>query len=313
MRINVKLIDASTGYTLWAERIDHRLQDIFQVQDDVIKKIIAVLPIKVTEAEKQIAARRYTTSLSAYDLFLRARASFVEHNQVSNQQTRDYLQRAIKLDKNFARAYSLLALTYIDEYRFRWGKDPKQSINRALAYGKQAIDLDKKLPQAYWVLGYVYLYGHEDHDKALEMGQKAIALDPNHADGYALLAITNTLSDRPQRALALIRMALRLNPHYPSQYPSVLGYAHYVAGNYEAARTSLEKAIELNAERITPNVFLLAIYQRLGKTEEVQWQRASLLMIDPDLKVDAWAQRQPFSRSSRRAELIKQLKAAGLK
>ncbi|UCE89962.1 MAG: winged helix-turn-helix domain-containing protein, partial [Pseudomonadota bacterium] len=263
VRINAQLIDTDTGFHVWAERYDRRLEDIFAVQDDVRHRIVAALSVSLTEEEKRRIARRYTTSVGAYDHFLRGQAYFARHTQQDNRLAREQFRAAIDLDPSFARAYSALALANVDDFRYQWSQDSGRSAKLALDLATKAVALDKELPQAHWVLGYVHLFGNGNHEQALAMGQRTIALDPNHADGYALLAVTHVYAGQSERAKALISEAMRLNPDSPSQYAAVLGYARFFGGDYTGARRALEQALEINVNRLMPNLYLTATYVRL--------------------------------------------------
>jgi adenylate cyclase len=113
LRVNVVLIDNHSHQHLWAESYDREITAIFEVQDDITSKIVSTLSLKLTEEEKKRVARRYTSSIEAYDHFLRAQALYTQRSSNENLLAREQLQQAIQLDPNFARAYSTLMSTAI--------------------------------------------------------------------------------------------------------------------------------------------------------------------------------------------------------
>ena len=109
VRINAQLIDAATGFHLWAQRYDRDLEDIFALQDEITRAIVAALEVRLTARERAGIERRYTENLEAYDLFLQAREGFWRRTQEGAVQARKTLERAIALDPKFAAAHALLA------------------------------------------------------------------------------------------------------------------------------------------------------------------------------------------------------------
>jgi len=310
LRVNVQLVDAADGKRIWAERFDAPMQQIFDVQDRVRREVVQALALPLTNEEKRFAARRYTNDMEAYNFFLLARASYGRHTRESNQQARQYLQMALSIDPQFARAYSLLALTHTDDFRFSWSTDPMQSVEAAEQAALKAIKLDDRLPQAHWVLGNVYLFGLKRHKDAIEQGLLTLRLDPNHADGHLLLAVTYIYMGQPQLTVQYAAQAMRLNPHYSSQYPAVMGYAQYFLKNYEEARKYLEQAVQMNPGRLPPSVYLLANTSAMGDAEEAAWQFSNLRLIDKNFNVDDWAGRQPFADKALLEKIVADLKKA---
>ncbi len=312
VRIIAQLVDAKTGFQLWAERYDRKLEDTLDVQDEVARRIVSSLSVELSEAERRSLARRYTNDVEAYDYFLRGQAEFVRHTAAANERARAMLDKAIERDPAFARAYAAKALTYADAYRFSWGDDADFAARQALGLARKAVSLDIDSPETHWVLGYVELFVSDDPEAALEAGRRALALEPSNADAHALLAVSHLYVSEPDRARELIQKAMRLNPHYPSQYPSVLGYAHFFSGRYDNARVALEEAIEQNPERTPPNVYLVATHMRAGRLEEARWRATLLRSIAPQFDAEAWAQRQPFVDRNTVKRVVADLRRAGL-
>jgi TolB-like protein/DNA-binding winged helix-turn-helix (wHTH) protein len=310
IRVNVQLIDAVSGKQLWAERFDTPMQQLFHVQDKIRGKVIEALAVPLTQEEKRFAARRYTKSIEAYNAFLLARASYGRHTREGSEQARQYLETALAIDPEFARAYDLMALTYVDDFRYSWNTAEVDPVKAAEQAALRAITLDDRIPQAHWVLGYIDLFGLKKHDEAIEQGMKAIKLDPNLADGHTLLAVTYLYMGQPQMTLRYVAEAMRLNPHYPSQYPAVMGYAHYFLGNREEAEKYLKRAIEMNPGRLPPNIYLIANQSARGDMDDATWNMENLRFLDQSFNVDTWAERQPFASKELRDRVVADLHRA---
>src|SRR6266511_2798633 len=109
---------------------------------------------------------------------------------------------------------------------------------------------------------------------------RAIALDPNDAEGYATLAHILSLAGRPEEAIGMVQKALRLNPYYPAEYLTELGRAYYVAGRHAEAMAALKRALIRNPDFLPTHAYLAAIYSELGREDEAEWARILLARAD---------------------------------
>ena len=124
-------------------------------------------------------------------------------------------EEAIALDPEFASAYYALAGTHMMDVWLGLSKSPKESLDKAVELTQKAISLDPKGSHFYAFLGYLYVL-KRDYDKAIAEGEKAVALDPGGADAHAWLGMTLNYADRPKEASSLFEKAIRLNPFGPS-------------------------------------------------------------------------------------------------
>ena len=223
VRITAQLVDAATGYHVWAERYDREVGDIFALQDDVTQQIVEALAVKLTEAEKVRLGRVPTAVPEAYDLVLRGNEQRKRTTREGNAQARRLFAQALELDPEYAAAYAGLSWTHLQSWQFLWSPT-RESLDRARDLAERAIALDNTLADAYHLLGQVYLW-QKEHDRAIRQAERAIELAPNDADGYETLAEILSWSGRAEESIGLIRHAMRLNPHYPYFYLWTLGHA----------------------------------------------------------------------------------------
>lgn len=312
IRINVKLIDGKTGFNLWAQQYDREVIDIFKVQDAITQKIVDALSVQLTEEEKKRTARRYTVSFDAYDTFLQGQVHYIRHTEEENLKARELFQHAVELDPQFARAISATALTYSAEYRYGWAQDRQAALVSAQSLAEKAVNLDNQLPQAYWVLGYIYLQQRK-YDQAIEAARQAIKLNPNFADGFATLGVSYIYAGDPHNGMLMMQQAMRLNPQYPAPYASALGQAYYFLGRHNDAVPVLRMAIERNNNLLTSHVFYIASLSRLGKTDDASWAAVQFKTLAPEFKLDEVGEMFPIKDQQSLDKIKQDLRQAGLK
>jgi len=186
VRITAQLVDATTGYYLWTERYDRPLKDIFALQDEIVQKIVTTLKLQLTLWEQGILVRKSTDNLEAYDYYLRGLEYHFRFTQEAFAQARHMYEKAIELDPKYAAAYASLGWTYVAAWAYQWSQDPR-TLERAFELAQRAVALDDSLPIAHSLLGRVHL-SKKRHEQAIAEAERAIALDPNYAEGYANLA-----------------------------------------------------------------------------------------------------------------------------
>ena len=271
VRINVQLIDSTTGGHIWAERYDGKIDDVFALQDKITRRIVAALTVKLTVAEEKQFARKETDNSEAYDAFLKGWAHYLRETPDNFVMAIQYLEEAIKLDPNYGMAYAALSLTYWQSWKrlwhvkiglFQW-HDARFQAEKFLKKAMQP-----PTPLAHQVTSAMFLH-LKRHGEAIAEAEQAIAMDPNDADSYIALASALSLSGRPDEALQLIKDAMRLNPHYPSFYLYELGLAQFCMEQFDEAAVSLERATALNPDDRWSFRLLLATYGLLGRNEDV--------------------------------------------
>src|SRR5262249_1345405 len=262
VRIVAQLVDTTTGGHIWSERYDRPLQDIFALQDEIVQKIVTTLKLQLTLQEQGFIMRKHTDNLEAYDSLLRGIEPFFRYTQEANAQARQLCDKAVALDPQYGEAYEGLSVTYFAEWNWRWSAAP-QTLERALALAQKGAALDDSLPVVHWGLSHVYV-AKQQYDQAIAEGEQAIALDPNNADSYAVLAEALNFAGKPEEALRAVAQAMRLNPHYPPWYLSELGWAYLSTGRYAEAITTLKEAVSRNPNNLGAQTNLAFSYLQLA-------------------------------------------------
>ena len=311
LKVNVRLTDSMTRQQLWSERYERALGDLFAVQDEIVARLVAALPVELSDAERHRLARRYTSNIEAYDYFLRGQAALLTRTREDNETARAMYRKALALDPAFARAYAGLALTYAADYRQQWTNDGPQALARALELAETAARIDAEILEVQWVIAYVHAQSRR-HDQAIAHLNRAIALDPSFADAYALLGSIYTYVGQPAKAIPLVRTAIHLNPDAGYLYFLVLGRAYLFRGDTEQALINLKEALSRNATNLESQVYLVATLALAGDQDAAKWKAEELHLLEPEFSTGRWLQSYPMTDEGQKRRLATLLTQAGL-
>ena len=311
IRITSQLIDAQTGHHLWAERYDRQLTDIFALQDEITMKVITAMQVELTEREQALIYRKGTNSLEAYLKFLKAREELYRFNIEGNSLSRKILEEVIAIDPNYSMAYCFLGSTYMMDVWYGVAKNPRETLAKAIEFQEKSLALDDSNTVAHGRLSLLYTMTRQ-HDKGIEEGDLAIALEPNSADAHAFFGMTLRFSGRSEQAIAMLERAIRLNPFPPTWYYQQLGAVYFDAGRYDDAITACQKALRSKPNNIFAHIMLAATYAACGREEEAAAEAKAILRINPKFSLERFRKTLPFKDPIYRNSQIDALRKAGL-
>jgi adenylate cyclase len=296
VRITAQLVDASSAGHIWAERYDRELTDVFAVQDEVTKEIVAALALNLTIGEEQQLTGEHTSSPEAYDSFLRGRELWHLQTKETNAEARVALQRAIELDPNFAPAYALLAITHMRDYLNQWSPSPSLSLEEGYKVAQEAVGRSDRDPYAHWALGSLYLWLRR-HDEAERELRRAISLNPSFSLGYTLLGLTLHYSGGSEEALHYFERAIALDP-YTDVYLHFQSQAYFQLGRYEKAVEVLKRRLTRHPDTDISRVLLAASFGHLGRTDEARAQWQEVFRINPKYSLEHRRKVLPYKNPS---------------
>ncbi|PDS67391.1 adenylate cyclase [Rhizobium anhuiense] len=284
LRINVKLIDAVTGLSLWAERYDRQYTDLFAVQDDVIGKIIAALSVKLSARERDQLARIPTENLEAYDYYMRAeQEGFIFRDVDTYRRTLSFYQKAIDLDPGFANAHAGIARVAVDVWRNDYNYLWSAAVARKIAYDAagQALKLDPNNARAHTVLALLqWVDGRET--EARNSANMAVAMQPNDAEAAANLALILVHTGSAGQAVAEMEKALRLDPSPAPSFQLLAGIVFYTAGDDQRAISLIEPTLHSLPKVEPAREYLAAAYADQGNQTRAAAETAKLLELFPE-------------------------------
>ena len=307
VRINVQLVDVDSGEHLWAERFDANEDEIFTMQDHIVRSIAAQLSVRLQLADLEKASRKPPNSMAAYDYVLRGHALPIGVPE-AEAEARRLFQMAIDIDPGYARAYASLGAYHILE----WSRDldtPAATLDRSLALTKKAVALDDGDDFCHAMLGRAHMF-RRDHELADYHFQKALALNPNSPSLMAGLGILYGFRGEPERGLDYFREALAIAPHFdPTWYWRNRAVVHFIAHEYEEAIEGFRRS------PIQPDwveAYLAACHAHLGKIDEARKHAAAALHLTPQLTIQALLAVDPFRRREDAEHLVEGLRKAGI-
>src|SRR5262245_19548879 len=310
VRITAQLVDAATGYHIWAERYDREVRDILTLQDEVTRQIVRALAVKLTAGEEGQLARTATSDPEVYDLVLRGRDEYKRTTREANAQARRLFAKALELDSNDARAHLGLSWAHLQSWQFLWSTDPG-SLERARELAARALALDDTLANGHSLLAQIHLWKKE-HDRAIGHAERAVALAPNDADGYETLAEVLAWAGRPGDSLRFISQAMRMNPHSPFFYLWTLGHASYLARRPEDAVAAFRKIVEQNPNFLPAHTYLGVLGTEMGRENEAReaWDKAR--QLSPGVSLSDLRQRLPYRRPADLDRFLTAARKAGM-
>ncbi|TIN40411.1 hypothetical protein [Mesorhizobium sp.] len=307
IRITAQLIDATTGNHVWAERYDNAQDEIFDVQDRVVRTIVGTLAGRMNSARAELAKRKPPTSLAAYECVLRGDALPIGAPEVEAE-ARLLFEKAIEIDPTYARAYSLLSFVLEREW-FRDMSDSNRLRDAQFEMARKAVALDENDTACQLAMAWAQL-DRGAHELAEHHFAKALALNPNQASVQTDVAIFYRIRGEPEKAIEGLLEVRRVDPFFaPWWYWGELGAAYFNAHRYEEAITSMRRAMALSAG---DQACLAASYALAGRPDLARDCAADLLRRMPEFSAARSLAKQSLVRLEDRQHLADGLRKAGL-
>jgi adenylate cyclase len=290
IRVTVQLIDAETDRHIWAERYDRELEDIFAIQDEMTRAIVATLPGRVEAASHDRAKRKPTDNMAAYECVLAAKVLHHRSTREDNVQAQRLLDRALALDPNYAHAHAWKACVLGQTWVYNWCADRDATFQQVAAELEIALALDDNDSDVHRILAALNV-NREDHDKAAYHQERALALNPN----YDLVVVQQgellTWLGRPEEGIDWIKRAMRLNPYHPERFWNHLGRACYCAEKYAEA---VEAFSRITRPDYTHHAFLAATFAQMGNAVAAAAHAAEVLKREPEFSVAVYLATQHY-------------------
>jgi tetratricopeptide (TPR) repeat protein len=215
VRITVQLVDVVTNRQVWGDTYKGKLDDIFDIQEQVAKQIVEALKLRLSFSEKVSLTKRQTVNAQAYDLYLRGQDYLYRLTKRSVEYAIQLFEKAIELDPRYAAAYAACSSAYGQMYQ--WFSRAEQHRDKAQELSFKALMYDSNLPEAYAAMGLSYFIWGK-FDEASESSRKAIELDPDDFIAFWTLGRIHFTSGELEKALVPFRRVIALKPGFYAAY-----------------------------------------------------------------------------------------------
>lgn len=285
LRITARLAETTHGHSVWAERYDRRLEDVFDIQDEIAKSIALALRVVLTETEKNAIEKVPTSNIQAYDYYLRGRQFFYQLRRQSLEYARQMFARAIVMDPGYARAYAGVADCC--SFLYMWFETSENNSREALSASRKAVALDPESPVARASLGLAeFVSGN--HENARAEFEKALSLCTELFEAYYFYGRLCFTLGEFEKAADLFCHANQVNP---SDYQTLClrGLCFRALGREEDSREAFQEALEKVETHLLLNPDdVRAVYKKAGAlcglgedALALEWSEIALAM-DPD-------------------------------
>jgi adenylate cyclase len=308
VRVTVQLIDAEADRHVWAERYDRELADIFAIQDEITRSIVATLPGRVEAASQERAHRKPTDNMVAYECVLAGKVLHHRSSPEDNAEAQRLLDRALTLDPDYAHAHAWKACVLGQTWVNNWCEDRDATWDRVVAELETALTLDDHDSDVHRILAAVSLT-HDDHDQAAYHQERALALNPNNDLIVVQQGELLTWLGRPEDGIEWIRKAMRLNPYHPERFWNHLGRALFVARRYAEA---VEAFSRISKPDHTHHAFRAAALAQMGDATAAKAHADEVLRREPRFSVESYLATLHYRHEADREHHRHALMASGL-
>jgi adenylate cyclase len=306
-RITAQLIDAQSGSHIWAQRYDCSLDDVFGVQDEVTRSIIAVLPGRLEAAALEFAKRKGSSSLEAYDYLLRGKYLHHLYTPEANLEAEVCFDRAIEKDPSFALAIGWKACTLGQAWTHEFRPRRPELLQECVRLVAQAFTLDNNDAECHRMLCRIALMEGQ-YVKSEHHLQVALGLTPNDPRLIVQRGINLTFLGEPEAALPWIEQAMRVDPFSADRYYLDLARALFTAERPAEAIAVIEGQTPTRYEH---HIWLAACHAAVGNREQADRARNAALAVRPKLTIASFLPSQPWKRPEDETRLREALEKAG--
>jgi serine/threonine protein kinase/Flp pilus assembly protein TadD len=285
IRITAQLTSVRDGYHLWAERFDRLVEDIFDLQNEVSQKIVDALKISLSDTERQLLTQKPTDDLRAYDFYMRGRELLYLKGRRNTESAIEMFASAIALDPGFASSYAGLAEGYSAMYE--WYDGSSSWLSKAIEMNQKALALEPTSLDAKFAIANVYFH-HRRFAESIRTIEEILRDNPEFYPGYLRLGMIAELSNDLEGALKHYRRAADLKPYDEDPW-------RYLAGVYlklakvDAAEEAALKVVEITSRKLEASLDdtivmsrLAEAYARFGSIEEAKATLKRVLELEPN-------------------------------
>jgi len=304
VRINVQLLDAHAGATLWAHRFDREIEDVFVVQDELSSTIVSTLAGRVEAARLAKARRAPPERLTAYDYVLRGKEHHHRYTPEDCRRAIDMFEHAVESDPEYAVAHAWLACGLGQAMAYR-PDEFDRLLDQAQVAAERGLELDESDTECLRILAQIAML-RGNLELAVRHQERGLFLNPNDDRSVCAMGEFLSFSGRAGEAEGWVRKAMLLNPYHPPRYASHLARALFHLGRHEEALDALRN---IRAPRVRERAYRVAASSALGDLELIAKSVASLRQAKPEFDASLFVAALPYEDDGDRQALLDALEA----
>jgi adenylate cyclase len=311
VRITGQLIDAVTGAHIWADRFERDLTDVFALQDEVTVAVVSAIQPKLRQTEIAMATRQRPENLTAYDYYLRALPQHYLSTREGLAEAIRLAHRALELDPRFGLVAALAGICHMQNALWGYALDRQFEREKAVRLARLALSIDDGDPDVLAMASSITALMVGDFESAVEMADRAIALNPNSYTAWTCRGAVYRTAGLPEEAVRSFERAIRMSPVDPRLHNTFagMGLAYIELGRFDEAVIAGRKAQRYNPSLPVAYRCLASAFAHLGRDAEAREAAMRMLELDPAFTIPpliAWG-------GQARAKLfIEGLRKAGL-
>jgi len=291
VRVTVQLVDVATNRQLWGTTYKGKLDDIFDIQEQVAQQIVEALRLKLSFSEKVSLTKRQTVNAQAYDLYLRGQSYLYRLSRKGTEYAIQLFEKAVELDPRYASAYAGASCAYGQMYG--WFAREEQYRNKAQEFSFKALMYDNTLPEAYTAMGLSYLIWGK-FDEALASVAKAIELDPDDFIARWTLGRVQFSTGKSEDAVANFQRVVEIRPTFYTGH-SDLCQTLEALGRHDEAKAAAARMVEMmptyllqNPDDARGRMVYAHMLCLIGRTEQGKLEAQAAIEAAPDDSVMAY-------------------------
>jgi adenylate cyclase len=315
VRVSIQACDSETMETLWGDAVEVAPGELFDLQDHIVRKIVAGIAPKVRNSELRNAMRKRPESFTAYDYALRGIQIINSLDKQTFLKAREFLNKAIAEDEHFAMPVAWAARWHSMYVGQGWSPNPDEDSVKAVQLAARAIELDGQNALALATFGHLKSFLFHEYDGALIYLDRALAACPNHAVAWILSSATLSYIGEADQAVTRAEHALRLSPFDQNLFSfyMFLNLAYYAKGEFREAVKWGRMSFEENGLYTANHRIWIAGLAGLGQLEEAREVAARMMQIEPEFRLKTYERtRQPFRHAEIKERYMQHLRTAGL-
>ena len=314
VRLSVSFEDARAGETIFGEKCEFPHRELFDIQDNIVRKIVSRVAPNVRALELEGALRKPAGNFTAYQCTLRALDLMRTLNREDFMKAKENLDRAMELDPDFVLPIAWAVRWHTIRLGQNWTEDRQADIAAVRELATRAVNLDRQNPLALAAYGHVKGYLERDYTTAMVYFDRARQVGPSHAIVWMLSSATLAYQGKGEEAVQHAQHGLELSPNDYElyQFYDFLCFAHYCDGNYQEAFTWAKLSYAENPKYASNILLTLACASAMDNKDQIEKSKKDLMAVYPDFQLEKYRISCPIEQNEFRDQYLAHLERAGL-